>query len=92
MLKDMQNIKICVECSKDNPSYLEQTGKVDTTGEKTDNVEEMFNDVKDKSCSVNEGLLIFQLKPKGPKDEELFQYMINYREMHRKFAKKSSKG
>ena len=78
MLKDMQNIQIFVECSKENPSYLEQTGKVDETGEKADDVEEIFNNVKDKPRNVNKGLLSFQLKPKGLKDEELFQHMINY--------------
>ena len=66
----MQNIQIRVECSKENPSYLEQTGKVDKTGEKADNIEEIFNNVKDKPHSVNKGLLSFQLKPKGLKDEE----------------------
>ena len=55
MLKDMQNIQICVDCSKENPSYLEQTGKVNETGEKADNVEQIFNNVKDKSRSVNKG-------------------------------------
>ena len=69
LLKDMQNVQICVESSKENPNYLEQTGKVNKTSEKAEDIDlVIFNNVKEKPSSVNKRLMSFQLKPKGHKN------------------------
>ena len=37
MMKDMQNVRICVECCKEDPSFLEQSGKKNKVGEEINN-------------------------------------------------------
>ena len=83
-MKDLQNIRICVECADENPDHLERN----CDGNNATNVEgqnEIFNnDDSGYNKKINEGLKTFQLKPKGLKREDLFEHMIRFREIHAK--------
>ena len=86
-IKDMQNIRVCVECAEGNPDHLEQSGieKIATsaTGEKYEE-EEIEETMKSRAIksNINNGLVNFQLKPKGLTNKELFKHMIWFREIH----------
>ena len=93
MMKDKQNMRICVECCKEKPSFLEKSGKKNKVGEEINNDDiEIFNNAKQNQEKVNDGLLSFQIKPVGLQKEELFQHMIKYCKMHRTLDQKVARG
>ena len=75
--KDLQNIRVCWELSKEHPEHLDMgvpTEEFAVHVEREDLVQAMKS-VKD----VNHGLSNFLLKPAGMSGMELFKHMIDFR-------------
>jgi hypothetical protein len=76
--KDMQNMRVCYECSKETPDHLQRTLPIESTC--TSPLNEDVHQAQAAVASVNAGLVTYQLKPEGMKGEELFAHMIWFRE------------
>jgi hypothetical protein len=86
--KDMQNMRVCYECTKEKPDQLDRTLPIASAS-----MPPQHDDVRQAQAVVanaSAGLITYQLKPEGMKGEELFAHMIQFRENHN-WKDKSSK-
>ena len=60
MMKDMQNVRICIKYCKENPSFLERSGKENKVGKEINNDDiEIFNNVGQNKKKVDDGFAQF---------------------------------
>ena len=72
--KDMQNLRVCVECAAECPAQLDRGALEPSEVAAHVNAEVLAG--KAVSTSIIDGLQTFELKPKGTTGEELFAHMI----------------
>jgi hypothetical protein len=80
--KDMQNLRLCYEVAKDNPCHLEMVAPLPARIEAArENPELEAAQEAAANKSVSDGLVSYQLKPKGKKmnNIELFHHMCDFR-------------
>jgi hypothetical protein len=73
-MKDMQNLRLCLQCSWENPAqfYMDEAIAIDNQSAILAEVTEAQGFVKDASS----GLEWFQLKPPGMKCQKLLDHMF----------------
>ena len=87
----MQSLRICIENAIENPDHLTREGVIEKDSRTVDCQDlDIFSKVETEKYSPSKDLNNFQLKPPHLKEQELFEHMIKYRELHSE-GKKASK-
>ena len=88
-LQDMQNLRICHECAKEDPTHLQRilpsaaepfTSTGSNSGTEAQRI--VCELAESEIGNVNKGLNVFLVKPPGMKGLALFNHMIKHRELH----------